>query len=469
MPFQASLSLTQLDGLNGFTVVGGNPGDQLGRSVRPAGDVNGDGIGDFIIGAYRSDAGGPDAGSAYVVFGRLGGFSASLDLATLDGTNGFRLDGAGPGHFAGLFVSSAGDLNGDGFDDLAVEAYRAETNGRYSGGAWVVFGKATPFAAAASLGALTAADGFRINSAAPYATIRLVAGLAGDLNGDGFDDLLVTSPYNTPTSAYVLFGKAGGFGTEINLAGLNGGGGFRMTGDFSTGFSGGAAGDVNGDGRVDLLISSRRGVSYVVFGRSAAEGPYEANLALDGLNGANGFIITSGNWSESSAGVGDINNDGFDDLVIGDPTSGSGTAYVVFGRASGPASFDVAALDGTNGFRIDGVAPGDALGIWVDTAGDFNADGIDDLAIGALGYSNGAGAAYVIFGRNTAVSGAFDANFNLNSLTGANGLRFDGAGLATSPAGRSRRRGTLTATAARICSSIPATAGFTSSTALSRR
>jgi hypothetical protein len=104
-------------------------------------------VGDLIIGAVLADAGGrEDAGSSYVVFGRdvsaVGGFPATLELADLHGTDGFRLDGVAPADFSGRSVASAGDANGDGLDDLIVGAYGADPSGRdRAGSTYVVFGR----------------------------------------------------------------------------------------------------------------------------------------------------------------------------------------------------------------------------------------------------------------------------------------------------------------------------------------
>jgi hypothetical protein len=123
-------------------------GDLSGGAVSAAGDINGDGIGDLIIGA-SADSNGYDSGRSYVVFGQNTPFSASLSLSSLNGSNGFRLDGAGARHRAGSSVSAAGDVNGDGFDDIIVGALGADPDGSYSyrGISYVVFGKSTPLCA----------------------------------------------------------------------------------------------------------------------------------------------------------------------------------------------------------------------------------------------------------------------------------------------------------------------------------
>ncbi|MDA9553671.1 hypothetical protein N9R64_04110, partial [Emcibacteraceae bacterium] len=116
--------------------------DISGKSVSSAGDINGDGYDDLIIGAPYSDPNGGSSGSSYVVFGGAANMGATVDLSDLDGTNGFRLDGVTAEIASGGSVSSAGDVNGDGYDDLIIGAWAADTNGSNSGSSYVVYGGA---------------------------------------------------------------------------------------------------------------------------------------------------------------------------------------------------------------------------------------------------------------------------------------------------------------------------------------
>ncbi len=418
----AYLNFNAIDGENGFVLAGVDFGDFSGRSVASAGDVNGDGFDDLIVGAYRGDPGGQSSGESYVVFGHAGPFDPRLDLFALDGDNGFRIDGALAGDVSGWSVASAGDVNGDGYDDVIVGAFRADPDGASAAGAsYVVFGHAGGFEATLSLAALDGSNGFRLEGISNGDWSGYSVASAGDINGDGFDDLIVGAngadrPGATQIGeSYVVFGHAGSFGSVIELGGLDGSNGFRLDGidgaDFA-GLSVASAGDVNGDGIEDMIVGAPgadpvgrpdAGESYVVFGRT---GGFGSAIDLAALDGSNGFRIDGAAHGDASgasvASAGDVNGDGYDDLIIGArraDTGGSdaGAAYVVFGHAGGPASISLAELHNF-GFVLNGSGAGSLAGTSVASAGDLNGDGYDDLIVGAPGVFDNAGAAYVIYG-----------------------------------------------------------------------
>jgi Ca2+-binding RTX toxin-like protein len=444
--FGSVFELSSLNGTNGFQISGERAYDYSGFSVSDAGDVNGDGFDDIMVGAYGANPNGFDSGASYVVFGKAGGFGANLRLSSLNGTNGFQISGVADYDNSGRSVSAAGDVNGDGFDDIIIGA-NGVANGFYTGASYVVFGKeAGGFDANLNLSTLDGTNGFQIDSEVASDRSGRSVSAAGDVNGDGFDDIIIGANRADPNgersgASYVVFGKEDGFSANLNLSTLNGTNGFQINGEVAydnSGFSVSAAGDVNGDGFDDLIIGApyanpngnNSGASYVVFGKEA--GGLDANLDLSTLNGTNGFQINgeaAGDLSGSSVSVaGDVNGDGFDDLIIGAwraDANGrySGASYVVFGKEAGglDANLDLSTLDGTNGFQINGEAADDRSGFSVSAAGDVNGDGFDDIIIGAY-KANPAGASYVVFGK----AGGFSANLNLSTLDGTNGFRING-------------------------------------------
>ncbi|HET7708930.1 MAG TPA: FG-GAP-like repeat-containing protein [Sphingomicrobium sp.] len=404
-----------LSGSDGFRIVGERAYGYYAMSVASAGDVNGDGFDDVIVGSPNEDG----VGAAYVLFGKAGGFG-TIDLTQLSATAGFKVAGAGTDDYVGWSVSGAGDINGDGFDDLIIGAPNSNLGGVDSGAAYVLFGKASGFGTI-DLSNLAASAGFVIQGAAAGHNAGFSVSAAGDVNGDGFADIVIGAPHGgsggaLSGQAYVIFGKASGFG-NIHLNNLAATAGFLIQGDAAgdtAGWSVSAAGDVNGDGYGDILIGARlsnsggadSGQAYLIFGKASGFG----TIDLTNLSASDGFIIQGesandqAGWSVSAAG--DIDGDGFDDLIIGAPYSdrgamNAGAAYVISGRLhfntearddfngdgrsdvmwrNDDGTFSVWAGQADGGFVAQALSNSTLSASWqVAGSGDFNGDGRDDV------------------------------------------------------------------------------------------
>jgi Ca2+-binding RTX toxin-like protein len=406
-----------------FKILGAASSDNAGQAVSGAGDINGDGIPDVIIGAPQADPNGrTDAGTAYVIYGKAGGLAADIDLANLTPDQGFKILGAASNDHFGTSVSGAGDLNNDGIPDVIIGADQADPSGRSNAGtAYVIYGKAGGLADIDIVN-LTPDQGFKILGSKSGDKAGISVSSAGDINKDGIPDAIIGANQADPSGrsnagmAYVIYGKAGG-SADIDLLNLTSAQGFKILGAASNdnfGTSVGSAGDLNGDKIADIIIGApnadpsgrtNAGTSYVIYGRVGGM----ADLDLVGLTPAQGFKIpgsaSSDNSGSSVSGVGDINNDGIDDAIIVAPqaSSGAGRSYVIYGNAGG--------LVNTAGFSILGA-------VRSVSSADINNDGIPDIILGVPGYSYGV---YVVYGK-----AGGSADIDLTNLTPAQGYKIFG-------------------------------------------
>jgi hypothetical protein len=446
--FPSPLPLSSLNGTNGFELDDGVAGDRAGFSVA-AGDVNGDGIADILIGAPAANSG---AGKVDVVFGKTGGWSGTpttLNATFLNGTNGAEFDG--PGNYSSLGNNSSslavGDVNGDGICDLIMGAFHVAGN---SGAVYVVFGKGGAWSGTATTLNATYLNG--INGAefdGPAGASRTGWSVAaGDVNHDGTADILIGAPganYTVQKSSvttgavFVVFGKGGawsGTATTLNATFLNGINGVEFDGttNSQTGSSV-AAGDLNGDHIADLVIgaptaNAGAGSVYVVFGAShllpqttvsTTTRSYTATVAsATGL--AVGDTVSSATIPAGTT-ITAINGT---TIALSNKATATGSAPLYVSKVT----LDEGFLNGTIGAEFDGPplgATGSANYTGSSVAvGDVNGDGISDLVIGAYGVNANSGAVFVVFGKGGAWSGTA-STLNATFVNGTNGIELDGA------------------------------------------
>ncbi|MFZ3119734.1 MAG: hypothetical protein WA159_15630, partial [Variovorax sp.] len=464
------------------------------------------GLADLIVGAHNSDpAGGAEAGRSYVVFGKTSGEAVNLSALTVgSSTAGFVISGQAASDYSGRSVSSAGDVNGDGLADLIVGAYGADTTaGADAGNAYVVFGKTS--GEAVDLSSLTSglsSAGFALFGGTASSSAGSSVAAAGDLNGDGFDDLLIGAPGSGAGNAYVVFGGQflnpgvnailGATGTQNTLTGTTGADTLvgRALNDTLTGgggvdvFYGGAGNDVmllnnsniaaltqsgalvDGGSGIDTLrlvntanvvvsldlrnigntkLSSIERIDITGTANNTLTLALSDLRALQDATGQSGFNAFSSlggvaaNTGRQQVMIdgnsGDVLKLAMSATLVGSVTSG-GVSYNVYNAYGAqvqllvaanvstqfitPAPVDLSTIAATNysgslGFVINGQAAGDESGWSVSSAGDVNGDGLADLIVSAdasdpAGGTN-AGRSYVVFGKTSGEA------VNLSALT----------------------------------------------------
>lgn len=412
----------------------GNQADaHFGISVAGAGDVNGDGYDDVIVGAPDFDGGATNSGRAYVFHGSATGLSTTPDWIA----DAPKVEEHG---FFGIVVGPAGDVNGDGYADVAI----GMTN---YGLMWEIWDEGAVYVWYGSETGLGASYGWIARGGSIYAHLGWDLGTAGDVNGDGYDDL-IAGAYRFDAAgashAYVWYGSATGLGP----AGTPGNAAWTASSDQTLSAFGthvGSAGDVNGDGYGDVFVGAPaydhgetdEGMVFVWYGSDTGLGangtPANAGWAAES-NQENGQL--SGRWNSApqEGGVGtagDVNGDGYDDFIVGSnlydsPDADEGAVFLWYGSATGLG-------DNGNPGNAGWWAEGDQAGAWfgsgAGTARDVNGDGYDDVLIGGCLFEGGLAAAWLGSEDGLEDSGS-PANADWSVTSGQSGSYF-GYALAT--------------------------------------
>ncbi|MBK9332675.1 MAG: FG-GAP repeat protein [Ignavibacteria bacterium] len=374
-----------LDGGSWINYESNQANSQFGYSVATAGDINGDGYSDIIIGAYNYDNGHTNEGAAFVYLGSVTGMSTVA---------GWSAVGNLTNSLFGESVSTAADVNGDGYSDVIVGAPYFDNGQANEGAAFVYHGSASGL----SLTSNWSAEGNQI-----FALFGNSVSSAGDVNGDGYSDVIVgANLFNNGESdegaAFVYHGSASGLSLTPNWSAE----GNQDSVDFGESVS--TAGDVNGDGYSDVIIGAYR---------------FDNGQANEGrafvYHGSSAGLSTSPNWTAESNQVsalfgvsvstaGDVNGDGYSDVIIGayrysNGQSFEGRAFVYHGSVTG--------LSNSINWTAESDQAEAAFGFSVSSAGDVNGDGYSDVIVGAYYYDNGhlnEGAAFVYHGSASGLS-----------------------------------------------------------------
>jgi hypothetical protein len=359
----------------------------FGCSVASAGDVNGDGFSDVVVGAYSFDNGETDEGRAFLYLGSASGLGL---------TPAWTAESDQANAVFGNSVSSAGDVNGDGYSDVVVGAYQFDNGQNNEGRVFLYLGSASGLS-------LTPAWTAESNQADAWFGESVAT--AGDVNGDGYADVVVGSRYfdngeANEGRAFLYLGSASGLtATPSWTAESN-----QATAYF--GWSVASAGDVNGDGYSDVLVGA-----YNFTNGESSEGRAFLYLgSASGLGLAPAWTAESNQadavFGVSVASAGDVNGDGYSDVVVGASSfdngeSNEGRAFLYLGSASG--------LSSAAAWTAESNQASASFGISVASAGDVNGDGYSDVVVGAFQFDNGEfdeGRAFLYLGSASGLSPA---------------------------------------------------------------
>lgn len=400
-----------LSNVNG-SFLGEVSGDEAGGRLANVGDVDGDGYDDILVGAYRSNEAFSQGGQAYLIFGKATG-SWSMD-ASIAGAGVISFYPEASGDSLGIALGAVGDIDGDGLKDFMIAGTGNDEGGNVAGQVYLFFGK-TRASWPAQVYVSSADASFWGETVADY--LGFVEAV-GDVNNDGKDDFVLGSCLNdeADTSAgqsYLILGDVrGNFSMDMDLSTAgNADASFLGEGNSDTACHNSGVGDVNGDGFDDFLIGAGlNNEAYLIFGKA---GGWSRDVALGTASDASFLGETAGDdFGDQVAGVGDVNNDGFDDFIIGasgddDAGTSAGQVYLVLGRADAATAWSRnMAITAAATASFWGEAASDIVGDFqtLSGAGDLNNDGFDDFLIAGKGNDaadTSAGQIYAIFGKSS--------------------------------------------------------------------
>ncbi len=365
--------------------------DRFGFSVASIGDLDGDGVTDLAVGAYRDDDSGSSRGAVHIMFMNTDGTVDSTVEINDSTTNGPTLSGYDS---FGISVASIGDLDGDGVTDLAVGAYRDDDGGSNRGAVHIMFMNTNG----------TVDSTVEINDSttngptlSDYDSFGFSVASIGDLDGDGVTDLAVGAFLDEDGGSnrgavHIMFMNTNGTvdsTVEINDSTTNGP---TLSGYDSFGISVASIGDLDGDGVTDLAVGahqdddggSNRGAVHIMFMNT--NGTVDSTVEINDST-TNGPTLSNGDrFGRSVASIGDFDGDGVTDLAVGayrddDGGQDRGAVHIMFMNTNGTVNSTVEINDSTtNGPTLSN---SDFFGVSVASIGDLDGDGVTDLAVGA--------------------------------------------------------------------------------------